>query len=1456
MRACFPDPFLGLLLLATAVASAQVEMVNPTAISVSAGSSFDNSGLFDADNTLDSEFDEGNRDGALGTHWLAADGVLTETITFDLGIPQNLTALRILNTSNTNWNDSETDRFTIEVSTDDGASFSVPSEPVELRDFDLGFQEVPLFVPGATNVRLVVTNDGVLDGDPLPPLEARVGLNEVQFIRLSRNCDTWLESDDAGNTPDTAQITFGDGDLARIETTIGTETDTDVFEIRITDPDQFSVSMETRYEADTELYILNEGGFVAYYNEDLMPYSGLSGLGPGDFSGLPGRYRLAINLNNSQEVGAPVTGWTVNPSGSSPGLVKINLTGASFAVSRGEYLSEFESQWSGYELEWSGEAFGNDARATGRITIDESAFSNPGRNGIAAFPEVAISVSGANSGNGSFDLLDFSSIILDTGSLALNFATELIGQPTGQDPWGASQPGGTSGDFNLFRAVTSANAPDGSYYFELTPAGGERMLLTSFRPPIRKAISINFSSDLQTAALTPSESAGAPGWEALHWNNFDGIPSDNSSPPTMGNTSGVDSPIVGQLVQNDGSGLSTTVSWSSVNAGNANNGVSIPDNKLMSGYLDNDPGNPEIIRIDIADIPPSYRFFGYDVVVYFGSDGNDRTGRVWVSGSSSYSFDTDSSQGGGFPGAYLQTTDTGTGYPDANFAVFENLSKSEITIGLDRVGGNCGVHGIQIVANHPGPRAAIPAHTVLDTGGQVVPSPVTVASDGSATAWEWTPSEDGWYDINTFGSDFDTELKVYQGTTTYGLVCLAENDDAYPDQFSSDHPQPDRSAVILPLLAGATYQIVVAGGSNGLDGGSLKWQISKVDEPLPPAVETRTHRFEFDPFSYPAGTALIDTIVAPNIGSVEPYVHVVAETSAIWEGEGFDVEVRPYLPPRSSIRIEDAYQLTSSPRIPPLLESFFDGFNDPPSFQPGPFVTVVSARYPHPFGVGYRSLTVDMAASGGQGYGMTHVPFDFFGDEAMTIEDGEGGLKIYFEVPSGSELEAGYTLKDSMGNTVDSYRGTEAEQLIALTPGRYEIELDSVDGHRIVVSRDGLVNAVEEGNLLRNGTREVCREFPNEAPCNHTNDRNFDVIRSGNEVEVRPGLVTTVEVKYSALATGGDTLGHIDVSAVSEPFYTDDVLGTGSSMVESSLIQLPNSTQKRVLVLEPGERAPAGRYERWEKSAPWVEWRNFLIDGDSGCYSCHNDYGVPAPLLPFYKPVNESLFAEPFLERIQPSEVAPYVLGIFDTNVNHRMPVAITANGPGSPPRRTQIEYAGRKWEIQQEAGAGYVTQIVLDGSDVINLEPGARTGLISFQSSDQDYWYVDVYAPWIHLSSSDEGMGGGTLTFTVDPNPGSEPRIGTLMIGDVFVNILQGIDPPDVTSFDLLPEPRRMQFTVEAIPGLNYTLEFSENLTPVNWTAVAQGVGTAGEPSIVLEDPIPSERRTGFYRVRAGTAP
>lgn len=140
-----------------------------------------------------------------------------------------------------------------------------------------------------------------------------------------------------------------------------------------------------------------------------------------------------------------------------------------------------------FTVKWSGAQFENGASAVGVFDIDTNLFPDLGgvqnlNNVGTGFSILSLSVSGSAGGNGSFTQADFGNFYFAAFS-PLNYNQQLIGQAMGNGfnfgSFGAGYGGG-SGDFNLFR--TNPNAPNGTFYFELTTSGGDRMGVTSFAP--------------------------------------------------------------------------------------------------------------------------------------------------------------------------------------------------------------------------------------------------------------------------------------------------------------------------------------------------------------------------------------------------------------------------------------------------------------------------------------------------------------------------------------------------------------------------------------------------------------------------------------------------------------------------------------------------------------------------------------------------------------------------------------------------------------------------------------------------------------------------------------------------------------------------------------------------------------------------------------------------------------
>ena len=208
-----------------------------------------------------------------------------------------------------------------------------------------------------------------------------------------------------------------------------------------------------------------------------------------------------------------------------------------------------------------------------------------------------------------------------------------------------------------------------------------------------QSIGINFTSDRDlTAELAPDEVAGHPDVAQANWNSTTG--------GAIGNATNLLGLTPGTLVDSDGAPTGAQVAWTSDGTWNTNNGTTSGDNKLMNGYIDHTGVGA---TVEVTNIT----YASYDVYVYFGSDGNERTGAIEsTTAGQTFSYSTNSQQAGGFPGIYVLTEDEGAGNPPANYCVFRDQSSPTFFAQVNRGSSNSGFHGIQIVSKLP-PRMEI-----------------------------------------------------------------------------------------------------------------------------------------------------------------------------------------------------------------------------------------------------------------------------------------------------------------------------------------------------------------------------------------------------------------------------------------------------------------------------------------------------------------------------------------------------------------------------------------------------------------------------------------------------------------------------------------------------------------------------------------------------------------------------
>jgi hypothetical protein len=149
---------------------------------------------------------------------------------------------------------------------------------------------------------------------------------------------------------------------------------------------------------------------------------------------------------------------------------------------------------------------------------------------------------------------------------------------------------------------------------------------------------------------------------------------------------------------------------------------------------------------------------------------------------------------------------------------FEAVAGQTYKIAVDGFGGAAGTARLQLVAQSPPP-----ANDAFDAAQELPGSDVSREADtnrkatketgepahagnaGGASVWyRWTAPADGPVVVDTSGSDFDTLLAAYTGSTVSSLVTVASNDDA---ESSGDLT----SEVTFTASAGQTYRIAVDG---------------------------------------------------------------------------------------------------------------------------------------------------------------------------------------------------------------------------------------------------------------------------------------------------------------------------------------------------------------------------------------------------------------------------------------------------------------------------------------------------------------------------------------------------------------------------------------------------------------------------------------------------------------------
>jgi hypothetical protein len=241
--------------------------------------------------------------------------------------------------------------------------------------------------------------------------------------------------------------------------------------------------------------------------------------------------------------------------------------------------------------------------------------------------------------------------------------------------------------------------------------------------------------------------AGTPGIVSWNYDRYGTLNSNNLAgvvPVTNWNNSYPNDPVA-TLVDNTGAPTTVAIAYNSYynwSIQNSHPGVDASgtyNKELLNGYLNSGASQiPVTSSVNLTQIPFSY----YNLYVYFSSDTAGRTGTV-TDGATAYSFTTIGSASiFGASAVLTPTTDTGTGYPTANYALFAGISGAikTITCNIPLFGG---IAGFQIVPQtDPLPGATISIQLSGDGVTVSLSWPLglgTVVLQQSPDLMNWTP---------------------------------------------------------------------------------------------------------------------------------------------------------------------------------------------------------------------------------------------------------------------------------------------------------------------------------------------------------------------------------------------------------------------------------------------------------------------------------------------------------------------------------------------------------------------------------------------------------------------------------------------------------------------------------------------------------------------------------------------
>ena len=175
------------------------------------------------------------------------------------------------------------------------------------------------------------------------------------------------------------------------------------------------------------------------------------------------------------------------------------------------------------------------------------------------------------------------------------------------------------------------------------------------------------------------------------------------------------------------------------------------------------------------------------------------------------------------------------------------------------------------------------------------------------------------------------------------------------------------------------------------------------------------------------------------------------------------------------------------------------------------------------------------------------------------------------------------------------------------------------------------------------------------------------------------------------------------------------------------------------------------------------------------------------------------------------------------------------------PARSATLTIAGRTFAVSQSSGCTFSINPASQ-----NLPYFGGPGAVAVNTGPGCTWAATSSISWVRITAGQSGTGPGTVAFTADETPSSQPRSGTLGIaGQTFTITQDGgpctfvISPPSAT---IGAAGASGSFEVNTKDGCTWTAASNDG-----WLRVIAGGNGAGDGTVSFSaDPNPGPARTG----------